>query len=104
MKVARYEVPGIGNKIWPRPRGTAEIRGELCAPIFPACPESGVPPGRGPSSYAIQPRKLATIMKYLQDKRLTQLLRSSAKLTLMGLKPWAGLFNHFMVSSRLSVS
>jgi hypothetical protein len=47
---------------------------------FHARPESGVPPGRGPSSYAIQAINcLATIVKSLRDKKPTQLLRSSAK-------------------------
>src|ERR1700758_337007 len=55
---------------------------------FHACPESGVPPGRGPSSYAIQAINcLATIVKSLRDKKPTQLLRSSAKLALMGQNP-----------------
>src|ERR1700758_730323 len=50
---------------------------------FHACPESGVPPGRGRFSYAIQAINcLATIAKSLRDKKPTQLLRSSAKLAL----------------------
>jgi hypothetical protein len=52
---------------------------------FHACPESGVPPGRGRFSYAIQAINcLATIVKSLRDKKPTPLLRSSAKLTRMG--------------------
>jgi hypothetical protein len=46
MKVARYEVPGQvrsawnGQKIWPRPGGTAEIglRTKLCLPNFTPAP------------------------------------------------------------------
>jgi hypothetical protein len=40
MKVARYEVPGIDKKIWPRPEGTVEIRlrGKLCVPNFTPVP------------------------------------------------------------------
>jgi hypothetical protein len=58
---------------------------------FHACPESGVPPGRGPSSYAIKAINcLATIVKSLRYKKPTQLLRSSAKLALMGFNPRYG--------------
>src|ERR1700757_4831564 len=57
---------------------------------FHACPESGVPPGRGRSTYAIQAINcLATIVKSLRDKKPTQFLRASAKLALMGFSPWA---------------
>jgi hypothetical protein len=93
MKVARYEVPGQvrsawnRQKIWPRPAGTVEIglrRKTMCAE-FHVCPESGVPPGREPSSYAIQAINcLATIVKSLRDKKPTQLLRSSTKLAPIG--------------------
>src|ERR1700746_1870456 len=43
---------------------------------FHACPDSGVPPGRGRSSYAIQAINcLATIVKSLRDKKPNQLLK-----------------------------
>jgi hypothetical protein len=63
MKVARYEVPGMG-KNRPRPEGTIEIglRGKLCVPNFTPAPNQAS----------------------LRDKKPTQLLRSSAKLALMG--------------------
>jgi hypothetical protein len=73
MKVARYEVPGMGKKYDPVPEGRLKSG---CALNY-ACrisrlPESGVPPGRGPSSYAIQAINcLATVVKSLRDKKPT---------------------------------
>ena len=76
MKVARYEVPGIGKKYGPVLEGRLKSG---CAVNYAcrihACPESGVPPGSGRSSYAIQAINCpATIVKSLRDKKPTQLL------------------------------
>ena len=84
MKVARYEVPGIGLK-----GGSSRRDGwkSGCAVNY-ACRISRLsrirrPSGTRPFSCAIQAINcLATIVKSLRDKKPTQLLRSSAIPTL----------------------
>jgi hypothetical protein len=78
MKVARYEVPGIGKEYGPVPEGTVEIglRGKLCVPNFTPVPNQAS----------------------LRDKKPTQLLRSSAKLAFMGFSPGLLLSDHLMVN------
>src|ERR1700756_5219342 len=78
MKVARYEVPGIGQKYGPVPEGRLKSG---CALNY-ACRISRLPRIRRPSGtrpffVCIQAINcLATIVKSLRDKKPTQLLLS----------------------------
>jgi hypothetical protein len=90
MKVARYEVPGMGKNRAPSRRRLKSGCAVNYAGRISRLPRIRRPSGSGPSSYAIQPRKLsglAAIVKSLRDKKPTQLLKSSDKLALMGLIP-----------------
>src|ERR1700739_2133497 len=88
MKVARYEVSGIRKKYRPVPEGRVKSG---CAVNY-ACRVSRLPRIRRPSgtrpfSVCYPGNKLPGYYReVLRDKKPTQLLRSSAKLTLMGIE------------------
>ena len=79
MKVARYEVSGIGKKYGPVPEGRLKSGCAVnCAGRISRLPRIRRPSGTRRSSYAIQAINcLDTIVKSLRDKKPTQLLRSS---------------------------